>query len=388
MTNRKTNFKPAFYLVVTLLSVFALHTASAAKIINVESKNSTAQTVLGSTVIPYKEVTLSAQIPGRVITINGDVGTTLNKNDLIVKINDDGIQAKRRSVLAALESSQAALRNAQTQYNREMVSPRSKDISGMPGMGLPTMMDIYMTRPMYEMMGDYNEGTNRYSDLMNSATGVSQAKSQVMQSWSQLSEIDAKLTNAVSTAPFTGMILAKMVEVGDTVQPGQPLIKLGDVRFKRLKADVPSIMVKNLSKGMVVPVTISGSLKTEARVAQIYPIADPSRHTVTVKFDLYTNINAAPGMYAEIKIPNSTQKSEKVIVIPKSALLPGRSLDSVLLVKNGKSELRLVRLGANQEDGKKVAVVSGLSAGDQIIDEPPATAKSGYMPSDEVSKSE
>jgi len=385
MISKKTSLKSGLYWVLSLLSVSSVNAAS---IITVENKSSTAQTVLGSTVIPYKEVTLSAQIPGRIISIAGDVGTMLSKNDLIVKINDDDIQAKRRSVLAGLESAQAALRNSQTQYNREMVSPRSKDISGMPGMGLPTMMDIYMTRPMYEMMGDYDESTNRYSDLMNSATVVTQAKSRVMQSWSQLSEIDAKLTNAISIAPFKGMILAKMVEVGDTVQPGQPLVKFADVRFKRLKADVPSMMVSNLSLGMVVPVTISGKLKTKARVAQIYPIADPARHTVTVKFDLYTNVNAAPGMYAEITIPNSTKKSAEVIVIPRSALLPGRSLDSVLRIgKSGKSELRLVRLGASQGDGK-VAVVSGLSKGDRIIDAPDATAKSGWMPPEAVSKSQ
>ncbi len=385
MNKIKSVLKTNVYLIFSLLSVTS---ANAAGVINVESKGSTAKTVLGSTVIPYKEVTLSAQIPGRIISITGDVGTMLSKGDLIVKINDDVIQAKRSSVLAGLESSQAALRNSQTQYNREMVSPRSKDISGMPGMGLPAMMDIYMTRPMYGMMGDYDEGTNRYSDLMNSATAVTQAKSRVMQSWSQLNEIDAKLTNAVSIAPFSGMILNKMVEVGDTVQPGQPLIKFADVKFKRLKADVPSMMVNNLSIGMVVPVTISGGLKTKAKVVKIYPIADPARHTVTVKFDLYTNVNAAPGMYAEIIIPNSTQKLSEVIVIPKSALLPGRSLDSVLRIgKNGKSELRLLRLGADQGGGN-VAVVSGLSKGDQIIDEPPATAKSGWMPSDAVSKSE
>ncbi len=376
--SKKRIFRSFTYSVISLLLVSPLMAASAAKIVNVESKNSRAQTVLGSTVIPYREVTLAAQMPGRVVSISGDVGTMISKNQVIVKIDDDDLQAKRRSVLAGLDAAQAALRNSQAQYTREMVSPRSKDISGMPGFGLPAMMDIYMTRPMYEMMGDYDENANRYSDLMNSATGVSQAKSQVMQAWSQLSEIDARLKDTVAVAPFDGMILKKMVEVGDTVQPGQPLVKFGDVKYKRLKADVPSIMVGNLKVGMVVPVVINGELKTEARVSKIYPIADPMRHTVTVKFDLYTNVNAAPGMYAEISIPNRSSNAKNVLVIPRSALLKGRSLDSVLRVNDkGETELRLVRLGADQGDGK-VAVVSGLEAGDRIVDEPPAGAKSGF----------
>lgn len=377
MKMKRKIVKSVLYSIISLLVIAPVSALYAAKIVNVENRSSSAQTILGSTVIPYREVTLAAQMPGRVVSISGDVGTMVKKNQVIVKIDDDDLQAKRRSVLAALEAAQASLRNSQAQYTREMVSPRSKSISGMPGFGLPAMMDIYMTRPMYEMMGDYDQDANRYSDLMNSATGVSQAKSQVMQAWSQLSEIDARLKDTVAVAPFDGMILKKMVEVGDTVQPGQPLIKFGDVKYKRLKADVPSMMVGNLKIGMIVPVVINSSLKTEARVSKIYPIADPSRHTVTVKFDLYTNVQASPGMYAEIAIPNRSSSEKSVLVIPESALLKGRSLASVLRVnENGETELRLVRLGADQGDGK-VAVISGLSAGDRIIDEPPAGARSG-----------
>ena len=142
------------------------------------------------------------------------------------------------------------------------------------------------------------------------------------------------------------------------------------------------MMVGNLHVGMVVPVVINSNLKTKAKVAQIYPIADPSRHTVTVKFDLYTNVVASPGMYAEIYVPSSSSSSRTVLVIPQTAILKGRSLPSVLRISDkGKSELRLIRLGSSQ-GGSHVAVVSGLSAGDKIIDHPPAGAVSGWMPSE------
>lgn len=247
-------------------------------------------------------------------------------------------------------------------------------------MGVPAMFDVFMTKPMYEMMGNYDQDINRNADLVNSSTAVTQAKNQIMQAQAQLNEIDSAIRNSYSIAPFNGMILEKIVEVGDTVQPGQPLIKLGDVSFKRLQAAVPSMMVGNLKKGMVVPVTINGNLRTEAKVAQIFPIADSQRHTVTVKFDLRSKVNAAPGMYAEIAIPNHTQNQKNVVVIPRTALLKGRSLPSVLRInEEGKTELRLVRLGASQKDGR-VAVVTGLIAGDKVLNHPPTSAVSGAMP--------
>jgi multidrug efflux pump subunit AcrA (membrane-fusion protein) len=372
--------KPSVTTLMTLL-LFTIGNVQASSIITVESKGSSARTVLGSTVIPYKEVTLTAQVPGRIDVVSGDVGSMFSAGDLLVKVNDDSLQAQRRSVLASLDSAKAALSNSEVQYQREVVSPRSKDITGMPGMGMPAMMDIYMTRPfMSEMLGDSDDDYNRYSDLLNKSTGVAQAKSNVMKSWSSLNAIDAQLKNAISTAPFEGMVLKKMVEVGDTVQPGQPLVKFGYVKYKRLRADVPSILVQSLRKDMEVPVVINGTIKTNAKVSQIYPIADAARHTVTVKFDLYTDVKASPGMYAEIYLPDTGNKGSTILVVPQTVLLKGRSLPSVLVLnEKGKSELRLVRLG-NTQGKENIEVVSGLSAGDQVINNPPTDAVSGFMP--------
>ena len=360
---------------------FIITSVNAAEIITVGESASTAQTVLGSTVVPYKEVTISAQVPGKVIFIAGEVGSRFKKGDVLIKIDDSKLVAKRNTLWAQIQSAQAALKNSQMQYQRELVSPRSKSISNMPGMGLPAMMDIYMTRPFYDMMGDEDTDFNRYSDLVNSATGVSQAESQVKMAWSQLNELNTQIKDTVAVAPFDGIIMAKMVEVGDAVQPGQPMLKYGFVKYLRLKADVPSVLVTSLKKGMNVPVRIASRMNTQAKVSQIYPVADPSRHTVVVKFDLPVGVKASPGMYAEIYLPDSSPNN-KVITIPKTALIQGRSLPTVLVVDeaNKTTSLRLVRLGADQGNGQ-IAVISGLKPGEKIINNPPPGATSGWYPS-------
>ena len=354
------------------------------EIITVESRQSEARTALGSTVIPYKEVTLSAQMPGRIEYLGGDVGSAFEQGVLLAKINEDDLKAKRHSAMAQLSNARAALRNARTQYMREVISPRSKDITQAPGFGLPTMMDIYMTRPMANMMNEETSHPDmvRYSDLVNRATQYSQAQGSVLQAKSQLAELNAKLRDTQAIAPFTGMILQKLVEVGDTVQPGQPLIKYGYIKFLRLRADVPSSLVSSLSLGLIVPVRIDSLTDTEARVSQIYPIADPARHTVTVKFDLPMDTIAAPGMYAEVYIPDVKRgdRHHSTLVIPRSALIRGRSLPAVLVIDNeNNSQLRMVRLGAEQRRDF-VEVVSGLKEGERIINAPPSSASSGWMP--------
>ena len=365
-------------LSVGLLAPTALN---AAEIVTVANSISSSQTVLGSTVIPYKEVTVTAQMPGKITALMGEVGANFKKGDVLVKVDDAQLLAKRNTLWTQVTSAQAALKNSQAQYQREVVSPRSKDISGMPGMGMPSVMDIYFTRPMYGMMGETNTNYNRYSDLLSRATGVSQAESQVMMVWSQLNELNTKIKDTISIAPFEGIIMSKMVEEGDAVQPGQALMKYGFIKYLRLKADVPSMLVTSLRKGMSVPVRIGNISPTQAKVTQIYPVADPTRHTVVVKFDLPVGVLASPCMYAEIYLPDSTPGGNKVITIPRSALIDGRSLPTVLVADEEKktSSLRLIRLGAKQGNGT-IAVVSGLKAGERIIDNPPTGASSGWYP--------
>ena len=369
-------------MLAMVLAACPIAVLNAAEIVPVETTGSSSRSVLGSTVVPYKEVTLSAQVPGVVKYVAGGVGTNLQQGGVIFQVDDTQLQAKRSAVVAQIAMAQAAVQNAQSQYQRELTSPRSKDIGAMPGFGLPAMFDKMAVRPFADsVMGGYNSDTIRQADLNNAISSVSQSQSQLQQANAQLQEIDTALRDASAYAPFEGMILEKMVEVGDTVQPGQPLVKFGYVKYKRLQADVPSGLVGNLSQDMVVPAKIDGSVQTSVRVAEIYPIADASRHTVTVKFDLPLEITTAPGMYAEIYLPESNKGDKQVLTIPSTALMKGSSLPSVLVVKaDNTSELRLVRLGADQGNDK-IQIVSGLTVGERIIDKPPAGVTSGWMPS-------
>jgi multidrug efflux pump subunit AcrA (membrane-fusion protein) len=366
-----------------LLSTLTGQAVLAAEIVPLEVIQLQGKAVLGGTVIPYKEVTLAAQIPGRIEYLAGDVGDKFKAGDLLVAVDTKALQAKRRSVLAKIAQADAALRNSYVQYNRELISPQSRSVTTTPGMGMPKMFDNMFTKNMAGFMGgdSGHPEIERGADVYRSYSGINQAQAQVMQARSTLEEVDAKLRDSRSIAPFDGVILAKLIEVGDTVQPGQPLVKFGHVKYLRIQVEVPARLVTYLQIGQFVPAYIdTARTKVDARVAQIYPLADPTQHTVTVKFDLPTWVPGGPGMYAEVMVPDSQAKGEPTVVIPKSALIRAGSLPGVLVVKDDNtSELRLIRLGSDF-GMDKVIVLTGLHPGERIIDHPPPGASSGWMP--------
>jgi len=340
-------------------------------IITVQSANSVSTVALGGTVVPYKEITLSAQIPGRIDFIAGLEGDWFDENTLLVAVNDDDLQARRRQALAELNTADAAMRNAQVQYSRELWSPQSRNINRMPGMGMPSLFDQFFTKNMGSMAGYGNPDLERQADLYSRSSGVSQAQSRVMSARSALEEIDARLRDAKSVAPFYGVIVKKYVEVGDTIQPGAALLSYADTRYLQIQVEVPARLMPGLQKGMIVPAVLDvGDTQIEARIAQIYPMADIKRHTVTVKLDIPMGAPGGPGMYANVILPDANADLLNLPVIPRAAILPG-SLPGVCIVNDdNQPELRLLRLG--EVMGDQVTVLSGVQTGMRIFAQRPA----------------
>ena len=193
----------------------------------VKESTETPTVVISGSVVPFKEVTLAAQLPGRVKFIAGIEGETFEAGTTLVALDEDELLAKRSSAYAQLSSADAQLRNAGVQYSRELWSPQSKNAPG--GMGIPNLFDQMFTRQTEGFFGGRDRDAERSADLYASGTQMEQARSAILRAQSEIRAIDAKLRDAKSLAPFDGVIMEKYVEEGDTVQPGQPMLKFADV---------------------------------------------------------------------------------------------------------------------------------------------------------------
>lgn len=372
-----TVFSTALLSIVVGLAAPASNAQSGGgQIVTVQGSSAASAVTLGGTVVAYKQVTMTAQIPGRIDLLAGTEGDKFKKDDILVAIDDSQLLAKRREVQSQIAVAQSQIANARVQYDREIWSPQTRSISRSGGMGMPGMFDQMFTQPFSQNMmpGDYggNRVVDERADLYARGTQLSQAQAQLGAAQSQLEQIDAKLRDTRSFAPFDGVIIKKMVEKGDTVQPGQPLVEYADLTYLQVQVNVPVRLMSTLSTGMLIPVKIDvGNVRVEARVAQIFPTADPVRHTVIVKFDLPLGVPGGPGMYAEVMVPEESSNAQDTPVIPDSAVLWRGSLPAVYVATsdNGK-ELRLIRLG-DYVGGNQVAVLSGLKVGDRIYSIPP-----------------
>jgi RND family efflux transporter MFP subunit len=364
----------------------------------VELADSTPRVSVGGTVIPYKEVTYAAQLPGRVKYLAGIEGDSFESGDLLVSLDAAELLAKRQALIAQIATADAQIRNAGVQYSRELFSPRSRTSPG--GMAIPNLFDQMFTRPMEEFIGDRDQGAELSADLYDSGTRVQEAQHAMMRLQAELRALDSKLRDARSIAPFDGVIVKKYIEVGDTVQPGQPLLNFADIEYLQVEVDIPARLRPNLREGMMlsaeldVPRGKPGMRAPPApspfpgmgvdghvpvRVAQIFPMADPQRHTVKIKLDLPQGVSE-PGMYAKVLVPDFGAPARVSPVIPRSAIRYNGSLPGVyVLDDDGKPQLRLIRLGEPAPDqDNAITVLSGLRAGERILANPGPGVAGGW----------
>ena len=338
----------------------------------VEASTERPTIAVGGTVVPFREVTFAAQLPGRIKAISGIEGDAFEAGKVLIELDEAELLANRSAAVAALNAAEADMRNAGVQYNRELWSPQGKAAPG--GMGIPNLFDQVFTRPMEDFVGGRDRDAERSADLYASTTRIEQARSQIMRAQSEIQAIDAKLRDAKSIAPFDGVIMHKMVEEGDTIQPGQPMLTFSDVTWLQVEVDVPARLAQGLQAMMILKQSASFDDHPEAvdvRVAQIFPMADMQRHTIKVKFDIPQGVSK-PGMYAKVLIPDVTAASSmsQMPAIPSSAIRYRGNLP-IVYVKNmdGYPELRMVREGKHLGNGL-TTILSGIAKGDMVYANP------------------
>ncbi len=342
----------------------------------IQTASSQATVALGGTVTPKTELTIRAQAPGRVVFIAGDEGTEIKSGDTIVDLDEKSLVAQRRAAQAGLQTARAQLNNSYIQLDQNIISDGH---SSRGGMGIPSMFDHFVTKNLGDSMGVGDSDYDRYASISSSRAAVEQAKSMVMAAESNIDQIDAMFRDKQAVAPQDAIILEKMIELGDAVQPGQPLLRIGDISSLQVVVDVPTRLMRGLKEGLSLPVSFDTRGETvQAEIVRIFPSADVQRNTVRIKLALPEDSTATPGMYATVSVPDSAQGSLTTILVPTAAIIWRGSQASVYIVNtSGKTELRLIRAGTTS--GNDTSILSGVSEGERIVTTPDTHLRSGKM---------
>jgi RND family efflux transporter MFP subunit len=293
---------------------------------------------------------LSAQVMGRIQQVLMRAGDSVRAGQTLVVLDDAALRASTDQAQAAVRAAQGQQAAAQTDANLATSTlERYQQLQAEKSVS-PQEMDEVTRRA---------EAAAARLDAMRAQTEAARA---------QASSAAAMLGYTRLHAPFSGVVTARMADPGTMASPGMPLLQVDKAGALQLQTSMDESAISALHKGMKVQVAIdvAGAATLSGTIAEINAAADPASHSFLVKIDLPTSSQLRAGMYGTAEFPNGLRQA---ILIPRSAVVSRGSLSCVyVLDSRGIAQLRSVTLGAPQ--GNLVEVLSGISAGEKLVDAP------------------
>jgi RND family efflux transporter MFP subunit len=150
--------------------------------------------------------------------------------------------------------------------------------------------------------------------------------------------------------------------------PGSPLLTIEKTGSMRLEVPVDESLLSGVRLGAGISVVIDtlAASPVLGKIAQIVPTADPASRSFLVKIDLPSAKGLHSGMFGHAMLQRGTAD---VLMIPRSAIVVHGSMRTVFVIdQNRIASVRYVSTG--NFHGSEVEVLSGLSAGESVVDSP------------------
>lgn len=292
------------------------------------------------------EVKVFSKIPDRIEKFYVEVGDRVRKGDPVAKIVATTIEQAARQAEAALAAARVQEANLKLEYERAKRLYRENA----------------MSKQQYDAIETQYEAT----------------KAQVEQAEAALLSARSQLSDALVTAPISGIIGNRYYDEGDMANPSLPLVTI--VQMERVKTtfDVTEIDLGKIKIGQEATIKVKSypDRQFEGRVIKVSPVLDPLTRMAEIEI-LIDNPNylLKPGMFAQVEV--TTGKIEQTIIVPRHAAIESTTMENingedqvvknyfVFIVKEGKAEQR--KLDVGYVNHQYLAVSSGIEVGEKLV---------------------
>jgi len=275
---------------------------------------------------------VAPEVEGKVSEVKFEAGDRVKAGEPLVVLDSEILEANMASTEAAYGQVRVDLEKAQ------------KDLSRI--------------EPLYKE-GSVSESV--YDDSDFKVKGLEQ-KAQSLEA--QLDALRLELDKKTVTAPFSGVVVEKLVEKGEWVTPGGAVASMASDGEVDIMVDVPANVLAFLKKGGKVSVK-SGGKDFKGVIRAFIPKGDVATRTFPVKIRAKNPSGTLKeGMEARVMLPSS----EKIqgLLVNRDATIKPYGVDVVYVVADGKAKMVPVNIIGFYED--KVGIAGpGLEAGMQVV---------------------
>ncbi len=198
-----------------------------------------------------------------------------------------------------------------------------------------------------------------------------EVESKVAQAQSAYDMAKKNLDDCRLYAPVSGVVGSKIMNVGETVLPTEPVLTILSIDRVKVRVAIPEREIASITPQMetIIGVDALGDETFQGGRIEKGVSADPLTHTYDIRITVPNpGHKLLPGMVARVKMrhgENEKMKNEGLALPVKAVQQSSDKQLFVWVVKDGKAHRQSVTIG--QTVGNRVVIESGLSEGDQVI---------------------
>ncbi|RCR68273.1 efflux RND transporter periplasmic adaptor subunit [Larkinella punicea] len=276
------------------------------------------QLVKTGNLIPFKEADITATTAGKVTQVNFDLGSSIRQGATLVQLDNKLKELSLEATRLNIEK----LKKDVTRYTTLLAGNATTEIQ-------------------------LNETKYNYENAVN-----------------QAEQIQKQIADANVKAPISGRIVKKNIEPGEYITVGTVLGTVLDVARLKVQVPVNESDVYRLREGQTVRVSadVFPGKTFNGRISYIAP-----QGTEEHNYPVEITIDNAGGLKAGtfVNVDFSQKSNQKALQIPRMALVESIKNPYVYVVNGNTVQKRVIKVGREFDDS--IEVLSGLSAGDQVV---------------------
>lgn len=269
--------------------------------------------------LPVEETQIRPETSGRIVQLNIQEGSSVQKGALLVKLFDQDLQAQLKKLQVQLDIS-----------NRTV--ERQRDLLAINGIS--------------------------QQDFDLSALAVDNLKADIETTKISISKTEIR-------APYDGKLGLRNVSLGAYVSPSDLLTSIRQVSQLKLEFSIPEKYAKNISPGYIVKFRVDGGAQEHhAKVLATEGNVDQVTRTLKIKAIVIENhAELVPGLFATVNL--QLGKNANALMVPTQAVIPQARSKQIILLR--KDSVKFLTVETGIRDSVFVEIVKGLKAGDTVI---------------------
>lgn len=333
---------------------------------------------------PNEQTDVAAETSGKVVAVGVDLGSSVKRGQMIVKLEDADFRIKITQAEAQLDQAKATLRQNEAKiglrsgqkFNPEFVPEvaAARSALDLADKNLRRYEKLVETgdvsRSAYDQQKSQRDQlAEQYQALIHQAqqnyAAVANAQAAIEAARTQVALAKRNLGYTVVVSPMAGYVSDRPADIGEYVSPQQKVATVVNMNPLRVRIDIPEQAISQIHTGESVSVSVAGypDRNFAGRVARVSPNVTASSRTLTVEADVENpKAELKPGQFATVRI--LLPQTEPAVLVPQKALRTISGSTYVFVIKSSHAEQRLVQTG--QTEGDLIELKSGVAA-DEVV---------------------